>query len=457
MHRVAAHQVQEIPRFAFNAPWAEGFDTDVFMRTVGLVIIVVVGILYGLSLLFKYLGFDAAQPERQAGAGIRLPAGDGVVNRPANRQPVSAAARQLDEAAVRTAAAATHGLIINQKEISAAPPAIEDIINLLDEDVSQVRVDQILDQYDQVFESELRAVNLFIAGHIRENCKDYGFLPDYRKERAHYYAREAASRSGQTRAVELLQLKDRPLRNNYVEFIKARSTWGSCTPEYFNRIELVAKHIICQLRKPHVPLHKKQVALSQIADAAAHGCPPRRLEESQRQLLFLLGRTLTVKDRCLLFAQALKEDLLLQHFQGEENFHVINRMRRHIGREWGLSQDPLSLNDPHAKDGGMYAGNATPDQMRAVLRENYTAPRLVSAIHTRLAYDNDLVELCDYLNATLQGDERDNIANLDHPEEGYTAATTMQIDGEVRHISVVTLKGVAKIAQMVGLLTPQGR
>ncbi|MFI5334052.1 MAG: hypothetical protein ACHQT8_02665 [Chlamydiales bacterium] len=54
MHRVAAQPVQEIPRFAFNAPWAEGFDTDVFMRTVGLVILVALAVLYAISAIKEH-------------------------------------------------------------------------------------------------------------------------------------------------------------------------------------------------------------------------------------------------------------------------------------------------------------------------------------------------------------------------------------------------------------------
>lgn len=173
---------------------------------------------------------------------------------------------------------------------------------------------------------------------------------------------------------------------HYVDFIQRRS---GPSDMYNNNLKLTAQNFILEMRKPYleVPLHKRRAAFFELADAAEH-CRPRMYEEMQRQYKMVTNQQLTIEQKLLMWLQMLKEDILIQKFQGTQ-FHVINRARNEVGGEWGLDANEISQNDEHIGCGG----STSKEEYVKVLTKNYTPGRMVDAIHSRLIYDgnNELI------------------------------------------------------------------
>lgn len=156
----------------------------------------------------------------------------------------------------------------------------------------------------------------------------------------------------------------------------------------------------------------------------------------------MIGAQLSIKDKFLLWTQQIKEAIIIKNFQRGQ-FHVINHARNLVGAKWGLDRDPLNLADRHRDSCG---AEATKEQYDQALTASYTPAHLVEEIYPRLVYDGDVKGAMDFLK--------------DDPEVQESIVMNESVFFETikdplgQDISLVTRKGVAKIASMVGLITP---
>lgn len=427
------HHANPIP---VDQPWGTGFGGNSLLRTIGLVILAVFGVFQILACFFEILNecFGDQIDDRQAGQ-IHLPgAGDAP-------EILGRYGREIEagQAASPEAERVVQDLAINPKMVAVAPPSVETLAKLLKiNDVSKVKIEDMITQFDAIFSVNGAALQKEIDDFWAKKNLELGRLY------SPYQLRRAAEKEI---APKVNLLNTRIHIGEYVAFVRNR---GGRDRAYTDQLELVAKNISVQLGKPDVPLHKKQTALLELADAIQR-CKPRILEESKRQFLSLIGHLLTINDKFLLWAQLLKDNIIIQNFQGDQ-FHVLNRARKMVGKDWGLDCDPTNLADPHIVG---YGGNATVAQYNAVLRANYRPGRLVEAFFNRLAYDDDLRGLYEFLDKNLTEQEK-ALVDADHAD-GYikNIANPSPKDDADKEITVITLKGVAKIAQIVGLLTPK--
>ena len=189
-------------------------------------------------------------------------------------------------------------------------------------------------------------------------------------------------------------LADRQYLMEYIDFVMNRQVDSERFPGvvrsamYNENLLLLAQNLVLEMNKPYkdVPLHKRVIAFSEIAEAT-HNCPPRIYEESQRQLKETRSindenPAQALREKAMLWLQMLKEDILLRAFQTSQ-FHVLNRARQLIGREWGLDTNPVNINDPSIEMGGKNTAN----EFRKALTDHYTPAYLIETIRTRLVED----------------------------------------------------------------------
>ncbi len=407
-----------------DQPWGGGFGDNSLLRTIGMIVLVVFGVFQIISCLFEILrecfGEEIDDHGMQAQPNAR-----NVIQLQIAPPPAEKPIAGMDLAIVKHAnldareklQEAVNGYRINEEMLSKTPPSIEHLLQqVLKNDVSEIQIEELLTIFDACF-------GIKGLGTAPRSVLDYINL-------------------GQ-RNVEQRELLDQrsALDTRYVQFIK-KAQEGSAA--YHKRLDWLAKNIIFELRKEKVSFQAKQTVLLSLADAAAN-CKPRRLEESQMQLLSLIGAKLDMKDKFLLWAQQVKEAIIIKQFQGSQ-FHVINHARYVIGEKWGLNTDPVNLNDEHLGCGAV----ATAQQYDNALRATYTPEHLIEEIYGRLVYDGDAKGAMEFLKD--DADVQESMAVMDGKYFEFIEDPSSDAVGA--GVSIVTRQGVAKIAERIGLITP---
>ncbi len=118
------------------------------------------------------------------------------------------------------------------------------------------------------------------------------------------------------------------------------------------------------------------------------GCTPRRLEDLSAQVDLLRSGRRMLQDAAIFWIRTGKEEALFKELGTRDEaagldgisyhvMHYVNYARLHIGREWGLSQDPAMLNDPHIGFG----------EARARLYRGYLERSFTTAVMLQILYD----------------------------------------------------------------------
>lgn len=398
--------VQAIP---YNANFiaqqnCSGLDAGTIIRIIGAVILAVAAIFQILACCLGWCEEDnnyalANRDIRQLNRGNQQPVAQTLQERISRVAPVSEEATQ-----------AAQDLQINPITLSIAPAPVTDLLRELAKknDVRNINIDDLLTCVDTYVPEGRRG-----SPERREHDEVRTYIGQYIqfiKEKRDY-------------------ANDLPTHPNY-----DHAKWDP----YYSELELLAKNLIFEFRNPEIPAHKKKTALVQIADAKQH-CRPRILEETRRQFLSVTGRLQSMGDKILRWAQTLKEDIILEVFQGGQ-FHVVNQARQKVGEKWGLNRDPLNLSDPHINCGGVHDAQT----FERALTNQYTPARLIETVRTRMVYDNDMQSAMDYLAIELQRQAPEEIDNIqDYFEAIGTGRETY---------NVVTARGVAKFCELAGLL-----
>lgn len=107
--------------------------------------------------------------------------------------------------------------------------------------------------------------------------------------------------------------------------------------------------VIFHLRDPKIPSTLKKEVLKKLCVAGLH-CKPRKQQQAYMSYLDISNQTESVREILLQGLQDLKEKLFLEHYcMSEQSPHVLNWIRKSVGKQLGLNTSPIFLNDPYIK------------------------------------------------------------------------------------------------------------
>lgn len=115
-------------------------------------------------------------------------------------------------------------------------------------------------------------------------------------------------------------------------------------------VALHLKGIIFELRKPELPIEKKQEYLRDLIQAAGH-CEPRLYDTAGTIYRRASNQIDTMKTTVLRFFQQVKEDCLLQVlYRSPEPLQALNQIRKTAGPVLGLKTDRVYVEDVYLEN-----------------------------------------------------------------------------------------------------------
>jgi hypothetical protein len=214
---------------------------------------------------------------------------------------------------------------------------------------------------------------------------------------------------------------------------------------YSSTLKKAVQNIVLELGRPgsDIPVDKKMRALTAIIEAQ-QSCAPRRLAECLRQYKLLKTATPEMEQMLLEYVRDLKEECLIQAFQGSQ-FHVLNWVRTRVGQEYGLEVNILVTSDPHLGVGG----RPSDGEIRRQFNNRYTPEALVEGVMTRIHLEGsntpcrDYIQLELYQQARRRGEDPEDEAVFER-----MAAEAMEMFGG----SQINQKGVIFLLRGIGIL-----
>lgn len=216
--------------------------------------------------------------------------------------------------------------------------------------------------------------------------------------------------------------------------------------EYTTGIQLGLRFLIEALRKPEIPDDRKVGAILAITSwLRDHGCRPRRYEDLYGQVDQLRNAGRTFSDRMISWNATDKEEIIKRcclstGVHSSVLVHHINKARRDIGTQWGLKQDPVSINDPYI---GTYGTSRGADDYREYLQRNWSPAYMIQQTKERLSHNAD--------NRRIFDEEVARLAALGQLPEDW-AETFYEVDPITPTHRNPSYAGVAAVLRLNGFL-----
>ncbi len=415
----AGRHFPQYPGFEIDAPevvaqqgYVFGID-EALLKIIGIVIACVTAVFLAIAAYFF-----CCSAEAQEDGEPELVISDGAINK----------AQGLPQGAID----ATQGYSINRDMLSVTPPPMKELWEELRRSGAEdIQITEIMDHFNALIRDKgtvnvqrVQAAERALQKMIQDTDQqkdDLGNLPflDGGMVNPEYGMALVEDRQGRLTQVN------------------KREYWLQLNAE----IRLILQNFVAEFRKPAISARNKQTALLEIARAAEE-CRVGLREELIRRFKMLTNRVTKLEDKFKLWIQLFKEDLILS--TDTPQMHKINHARKLVGKQWGLDQDKLNLDDAH-----MEAGGGTSElQFIRILTEGYTPARIVHALRARMIDDGDWINVNKYFQTHIAKFETAGDDIFDFYEEVGTGKQACMI---------VNFKGVTRLAELLGYVTPSGR
>ncbi len=428
------HQTPQI--YAPEVVANQNFDMDALAKIIGLIILCVSAIFLALTTFFCCCNEEDALQQVDGNA------------LPANAAGCVRVLPNFSVDPTKTSSAVTQDYIVNAQMLSVTPPRSEDLWKTLaGRNTDQVQVVDLMTWYNTLFQPNLLAGKNLTSAQRKEistnrasiqqliidiaerpdACLSFPFLPNGNIN-PHYGIQEDTIRDARGNVVRKL------VKNKREYWLKL---WAE--------IKLITQNLILEFRNPETPIYKKQEAISKVA-VASRLCRMRLREEGIVQFRILTNTTTDVVDKFIVWAQMIKEDIILANLQDKE-MHVLTLARQDlaVAKPWGLDRSVLSQQDI-----GVAVVKPIPtEEFLDVLEQNYQPVNMVELFHMHLLNDSDWRGTLASVNELFQAHYDEIVArNEDLPDYFDTVGSGTKME------TILNYKGVAMLAEICGHLNP---